>query len=314
LIEVQNLSKRYGDKTVVAGLSFTVPPGIVTGFLGPNGAGKSTTMRMIAGLDRPTSGSVRVNGSQYRHASAPMAEMGILLETKAVHAARSASDHLRALARTNGIGRQRVDEVLELVGLTQVAGRAAGALSLGMGQRLGIAAALLGDPATVMLDEPVNGLDPEGIRWVRALLRKLAAAGRAVFVSSHLLSEMALTADRLIVIGRGRLIADTTVEEFIARAAPEHVLVRTPDGDRLAALLAGAQVSVTRTNPGVLAVRGRNAEQIGDLAWQHGLRVHELRVARVSLEEAFLELTSHSVEHRSAAETAAPALVGSATR
>jgi ABC-2 type transport system ATP-binding protein len=314
LIEVQNLSKRYGGKAVVAGLSFTVPPGIVTGFLGPNGAGKSTTMRMIAGLDRPTSGSVRVNGIRYRRAGAPMAEMGILLETNAVHSARSASDHLRALAQTNGIGRGRVEEVLELVGLTQVARRAAGALSLGMGQRLGIAAALLGDPATVMLDEPVNGLDPEGIRWVRNLLRKLAAAGRTVFVSSHLLSEMALTADRLIVIGGGRLIADTTVEDFIARAAPEHVLVRTPDGHRLAALLAGAQVNVTPTAPGVLAVRGRSPEQIGDLAWQHGLRVHELRVARVSLEEAFLELTRHSVQYRSAAETGDPEFVGSAGR
>ncbi|HEX3613263.1 MAG TPA: ATP-binding cassette domain-containing protein [Sporichthyaceae bacterium] len=314
MIEVQNLSKRYGDKAAVAGLSFTVPPGIVTGFLGPNGAGKSTTMRMIAGLDRPTSGWVRVNGNQYRRAAAPMTEMGVLLEANAVHPARSAVDHLRALAQTNGIGRARVDEVLELVGLTQVAHMAAGALSLGTVQRLGIAAALLGDPATVMLDEPGNGLDPEGIRWIRNLLRKLAAAGRAVFVSSHLLSEMALTADRLIVIGGGRLIADTTVEEFVARAAPEHVLVRTPDGPRLAALLAGAAVSVTPTAPGVLAVRGRSPEQIGDLAWQHGLRVHELRVAQVSLEEAFLELTSHSVEFRSAAQSAAPGLVGSATR
>jgi ABC-2 type transport system ATP-binding protein len=299
VIEVDGLSKRYGNKTVVTGLTFTVPAGTVTGFLGPNGAGKSTTMRMIAGLDRPTSGSVRINGKRYRNAVAPMTELGILLESRAVHSARSAVHHLLALAQTNGIGRRRVDEVLELVGLTHVAEHAAGALSLGMGQRLGIAAALLGDPTTLTLDEPINGLDPEGIRWARTLLQQLAAEGRTVFVSSHLLSEMALTAHRLIVIGRGRLIADTTVEDFIARAAPEHVLVRTPDGDRLAALLAGPQVRISGVGPDMLAVHGRGAEQIGELAWRNRIRIHELCVTRISLEEAFLEMTRDSVEYRS---------------
>jgi ABC-2 type transport system ATP-binding protein len=298
VIEVDGLTKRYGDKTVVSGLSFTVSPGMVTGFLGPNGAGKTTTMRMIAGLDRPTAGSVRVNRQRYRSAAAPMTELGILLEARAVHSARSASHHLLALAQTNGIGRRRVDEVLELVGLDGAADRAAGTLSLGMGQRLGIAAALLGDPTTVMLDEPANGLDPEGIRWARTLLQQLAAAGRTVFVSSHLLSEMASTAHRLIVIGRGRLIADTTVEEFIARAAPEHVIVATPDGDRLAALLAGPAVRISGAGPGLLAVHGRSAAQIGEVAWVNRIRIHELRATRISLEEAFLEITGASVEYR----------------
>jgi ABC-2 type transport system ATP-binding protein len=296
VIEVRGLSKRYGDKTVVAGLSFTAPPGVVTGFLGPNGAGKSTTMRMIAGLDRPTSGSIRVNGGRYRHAAEPMVELGILLEARAVHSARSAFHHLLALAQTNGFGRRRVNEVLDLVGLADVGRRRAGALSLGMSQRVGIAAALLGDPATLVLDEPVNGLDPEGIRWVRTLLRDLAAQGRTVFVSSHLLSEMAVTAQRLIVIGRGRLIADTTVEEFLQRAAPEQLLVRTPERDRLAALLMEPQRSVCGVAPDVLAVRGVSAEHIGELAWQHRIRINELSVSRTSLEDAFLELTRHAAE------------------
>jgi ABC-2 type transport system ATP-binding protein len=300
VIEVSGLTKRYGDTTVVDDLSFTVAPGVVTGFLGPNGAGKSTTMRMIAALDRPSSGSVRVNGKTYRRAAVPMAELGVLLEARAVHAARPAFHHLLALAQTNGIGRRRVGEVLDLVGLAGVTRRRAGEFSLGMGQRLGIAAALLGDPATVMLDEPVNGLDPEGIRWVRALLRHLAAQGRTVFLSSHLLSEMALTAQRLIVIGRGRLIADTTVEEFIATAAPAHVRVCTPEADRLTMVLAGPRVEISAPVPGVLTVRGHSAERIGDLAWEHRIRINELCIDRMSLEEAFLGLTRDSVEFRSA--------------
>jgi ABC-2 type transport system ATP-binding protein len=302
VIEVHSLCKRYGDKTVVNDLSFTAAPGVVTGFLGPNGAGKSTTMRMIAGLDRPTSGSVRVNGGRYRHAAVPMMELGVLLEARAVHSARSAFYHLLALAQTNGFGRRRVNEVLDLVGLADVGHRRAGALSLGMGQRLGIAAALLGDPATLVLDEPVNGLDPEGIRWVRTLLRDLAAQGRTVFVSSHLLSEMALTAQRLIVIGRGRLIADTTVEEFIRHAAPEHLVIRTPEPDRLAALLTAPQLNVTNVAPDLLAVRGAGADYIGELAWQHHIRINELSVSRTSLEDAFLEMTGHATEYRAGVE------------
>ena len=238
MIEVENLSKRYGDKLAVDGLSFVVQPGIVTGFLGPNGSGKSTTMRMIAGLDQPTAGRVTVNGGDYRSAAAPMAELGVLLEAKAVHTGRSARNHLLALAQTNGIGRRRVDEVIDIVGLRDVAGKRVGGFSLGMGQRLGVASALLGNPQTVVLDEPVNGLDPEGVRWMRTMLKDLAADGHTVFVSSHLMSEMAQTATRLVVIGRGRLIADTTVDEFVARASNHSVTVRTPEAARLRELLA----------------------------------------------------------------------------
>src|SRR6478609_7958439 len=228
MIEARGLTKRYGDKVAVDGLSFTVRPGIVTGFLGPNGAGKSTTMRMVLGLDRPTAGSATVNGRAYADLAAPLHEVGALLEAKAVHTSRSAFNHLRALAATHGIPRRRVDEVIDLVGLTEVARKRAGGFSLGMGQRLGIAAALLGDPQTVMLDEPVNGLDPDGILWIRNLLKELAAQGRTVFVSSHLMSEMALTAEHLIVVGRGRLIADTSVSAFIEAASRNSVRVRTP--------------------------------------------------------------------------------------
>ena len=238
MIEVENLSKRYGDKLAVDGLSFVVQPGMVTGFLGPNGAGKSTTMRMIAGLDEPTTGTVLVNGARYRASTAPMAELGILLEAKAVHTGRSARNHLLALAQTNGISSKRVDAVIDLVGLRSVAGTRAGGFSLGMGQRLGVASALLGNPTTVALDEPANGLDPEGVLWMRTMLKDLAAAGHTVFVSSHLMSEMAQTATRLVVIGRGRLIADTTVEEFVARAASNTVVVRTPEAPRLRDLAA----------------------------------------------------------------------------
>ena len=315
MIEVKNLSKKYGDKVAVDGLTFTVQPGIVTGFLGPNGAGKSTTMRMIAGLDEPTTGQVRVNGRDYRDASAPMAELGILLEAKAVHTGRSARNHLLALAQTNGIGRNRVSEVIDMVGLRDVAAKRVGGFSLGMGQRLGVASALLGDPSVVVLDEPVNGLDPEGVLWVRNTLKALAAEGRTIFVSSHLMSEMALTAQRLVVIGRGRLIADTTVDEFISRAGGDAVTVRTPRAAELRNLLLGPDVTIRSDEHNVLHVTGLSAEQIGTTAWQAHLPVFELTAQQASLEEAFMELTQDSVDYRStsvgdlartdAAETAA---------
>jgi ABC-2 type transport system ATP-binding protein len=299
MIEVENLSKRYGEKLAVDGLDFVVQPGIVTGFLGPNGAGKSTTMRMIAGLDEPTSGRVRVNGQDYRAASAPMAELGILLEAKAVHTGRSARNHLLALAQTNGVSRHRVDEVIGMVGLEEVAGKRVGGFSLGMGQRLGIAAALLGDPRVVVLDEPVNGLDPEGVLWVRHLLKGLAADGHTVFVSSHLMSEMAMTAARLVVIGRGRLIADTTVEEFVARAGGGAVTIRTPRAAQLRDLLLGPDITVTSDQSDILHVQGLTAEQIGTAAWQAHLPIFELTTQQASLEEAFMQLTDDSVDFRS---------------
>jgi ABC-2 type transport system ATP-binding protein len=299
MIEVENLTKRYGEKLAVDGLDFVVQPGIVTGFLGPNGAGKSTTMRMIAGLDEPTAGRVRVNGRDYRAASAPMAELGILLEAKAMHTGRSARNHLLALAQTNGVSRRRVDELIDLVGLSDVAGKRVGGFSLGMGQRLGIASALLGDPRVVVLDEPVNGLDPEGVLWVRNLLKGLAAEGHTVFVSSHLMSEMALTAAQLVVIGRGRLIADTTVEEFVARAGGSAVTVRTPQAARLRELLLGPGITVTSDQSGVLHVQGLTAEQIGTTAWQAHLPVFGLTTQHASLEEAFMQLTDDSVDFRS---------------
>ena len=299
MIEVENISKRYGEKVAVDGLDFVVRPGIVTGFLGPNGAGKSTTMRMIAGLDEPTAGRVRVNGKDYRAASAPMAELGILLEAKAVHTGRSARNHLLALAQTNGVSRRRVDEVIGMAGLDEVAGKRVGGFSLGMGQRLGIAAALLGDPSVLVLDEPVNGLDPEGVLWIRNLLRGLAAEGRTVFVSSHLMSEMAQTATRLVVVGRGRLIADTTVEEFVARAGGAAVTVRTPEAARLRELLLGPDITVTSEQSGVLHVQGLTAEQIGTTAWQARLPVFELTATHASLEEAFMQLTDDAVDFRS---------------
>jgi ABC-2 type transport system ATP-binding protein len=299
MIEVENLSKRYGEKLAVDGLDFVVQPGTVTGFLGPNGAGKSTTMRMIAGLDEPTAGRVRVSGQNYRTVSAPMAELGILLEAKAIHTGRSARNHLLALAATNGVSRRRVDELIDMVGLREVAGKRVGGFSLGMGQRLGIASALLGDPRVVVLDEPVNGLDPEGVLWIRNLLKGLAAEGRTVFVSSHLMSEMALTATRLVVVGRGRLIADTTVEEFVARAGGNAVTVRTPEAAQLRDLLLGPDVSVTSDQSGVLQVQGLTAEQIGTTAWQARLPVFELTTQHASLEEAFMKLTDDSVDFRS---------------
>jgi len=301
MIEVENLSKRYSTKLAVDGLNFVVQPGIVTGFLGPNGSGKSTTMRMIAGLDRPTTGRVTVNGGDYSSAAAPMAELGVLLEAKAVHTGRSARNHLLALAQTNGITARRVDEVIDLVGLREVAGKRVGGFSLGMGQRLGVASALLGNPQTVVLDEPVNGLDPEGVRWMRTMLKDLAAAGHTVFVSSHLMSEMAQTATRLVVIGRGKLIADTTVDEFVARASNHSVTVRTPETTRLRDLLVGPDVTVTTDirHPDVLGVDGLTAEHIGTIAWQNQLPIFELAVQHASLEEAFMTLTNDSVEYRS---------------
>jgi ABC-2 type transport system ATP-binding protein len=298
MIEAHGLTKRYGDKTAVDGLSFTVRPGVVTGFLGPNGAGKSTTMRLILGLDAPTSGSVTVNGKPYQRHAAPLREVGALLDARSVHPGRSAYHHLLALAQTCGIGRSRVDEVIDAVGLGEVARRKAGGFSLGMGQRLGIAAALLGDPATVILDEPVNGLDTEGIRWIRSLLQGLAAEGRTVFVSSHLMSEMALTAQHLIVIGRGRLIADTGMEEFVARAAPGVVRVRSTDPAALAALLRSREVAVSEAGDSALAVSGLSTDQVGRLAGAAGITLLELTAQQASLEEAFIDLTRDAVEFR----------------
>src|SRR6266480_1343690 len=298
LIEAQGLTKDYGDKRAVDGLTFSVRPGVVTGFLGPNGSGKSTTMRLILGLDAQTAGDVTVNGKHYRDHAAPLHEVGALLEARSVHTGRSAYNHLLALARTHGIPRARVDELIDLVGLREVANKRARKFSLGMGQRLGIASALLGDPSTVMLDEPVNGLDPEDILWVRHLLRVLAAKGRTVFVSSHLMSEMALTADHLIVIGRGRLIADLSVDEFIRKASKNLVRVRSPQASDLRDLIVGPDVTVETVEPGVLEVVGLTAEQIGDAAAEHGFAIHELTPQHASLEEAFMDLTREDVEFR----------------
>jgi ABC-2 type transport system ATP-binding protein len=298
MIEARGLTKDYGDKRAVDDLSFTVEPGIVTGFLGPNGSGKSTTMRLILGLDAPTSGSVTVNGKSYREHPAPLHEAGALLEARSVHTGRSAYNHLLALAQTHGIRRSRVDDLIDLVGLHDVAKKRAGQFSLGMGQRLGIAAALLGDPQTVMLDEPVNGLDPEGIHWIRNLLKGLAAEGRTVFVSSHLMSEMALTAEHLIVVGRGRLIADTSVDEFVSRASGNVVRVRSPQADDLVSLLAATGVTIVAVEPGVLEVTGLTAPQIGEAAAGNRIVLHELMPQQVSLEEAFMDLTRDDVEFR----------------
>ena len=300
VIEAGGLTKDYGDKRAVDALSFVVRPGVVTGFLGPNGSGKSTTMRLILGLDAPTAGDVTVNGKHYREHLAPLHEVGALLEAHSVHTGRSAYNHLLALARTHGIPRRRVDELIDMVGLQEVARKRAGQFSLGMGQRLGIAAALLGDPSTVMLDEPVNGLDPEGIRWMRALLKGLAAEGRTVFVSSHLMSEMAVTADHLIVIGRGQLIADMSVDEFVQKASGKRVRVRSPQATRLRELVLGPHVSVSSSESSVIEVEGMTAEQVGEVAASHQIVLHELTPVQASLEEAFMELTRDEVEFKSA--------------
>jgi ABC-2 type transport system ATP-binding protein len=297
MIEAQHLTKRYGATTAVDDLSFRITPGQVTGFLGPNGAGKTTTMRMILGLDRPTGGSVTVNGRLYRDLAAPITEVGALLDAKAVHGGRSARNHLRVIAASNGLPESRVDEVLRIVGLHDVASRRAGAYSLGMGQRLGIAAALVGDPGILMFDEPVNGLDPEGIVWVRTLMRSLAAEGRTVLVSSHLMSEMALTADHLIVIGKGRLIADAGVQEFLDRDSALSVLVRSRDNERLAQQITGAGGAVVPAVAGGLQVTGMASGTIGELALAAGIVVEELVPQRASLEEVFMEMTKDSVEY-----------------
>jgi ABC-2 type transport system ATP-binding protein len=296
MIELRGLTKRYGDTLAVDGVSAIIRPGVVTGFLGPNGAGKSTTMRLILGLDRPTSGAALVNGRDYVRAPAPMAEVGGLLDAKGVDKGRSARNHLVALGATVGIGARRVDEVLGVVGLSEVAGKAAGTFSLGMGQRLGLAAALLADPGVLILDEPVNGLDLDGIQWIRALLAELAAEGRTVLLSSHLMSEMELVAEHLVVIGQGRILADTSMDAFIAASSPGVVAVTSPDAAGLARLLTGHGVSVASPETGRLEVRGMTADVVGDLAAEHGLRLHELVAVTTSLETAYLELTRDSVE------------------
>ena len=305
MIEARQLTKRYGDKTAVDGVDFTVHPGAVTGFLGPNGTGKSTTMRMIIGLDAPTAGTVTVNGRRYARHSAPLHEVGALLEARSIHPGRSAFDHLMTLAYTHGISRSRVNEVIDLTGLQSVARKRAGAFSLGMGQRLGIAAALLGDPQTIMLDEPVNGLDPEGVRWIRTLLTGLAAEGRTVFVSSHLMSEMALVADHLIVVGRGRVLADTTVQDLVLRAGGDAVVVASADPAELRRVLAGPGVEITgRPGSEQLSVTGLPAREIGLKAAAHGVALFELTAKTVSLEEAFMELTKDSVEYHATSNPA----------
>jgi len=296
MIEAQGLTKRYGDTLAVDNLSFSVAPGKITGFLGPNGAGKTTTMRLILGLDQPTGGQVTVAGKPFTRLTHPMHEVGALLDAKALHGGRSAYNHLMCLAQSNNLPTKRVDEVLGLVGLTEVARKRAKGFSLGMGQRLGIAAALLGDPKVLMFDEPVNGLDPEGILWIRNLMKALAAEGRTVFVSSHLMSEMENTADHLLVIGRGKLIADCTVEEFIAANSQRTLRVRTPQPDQLAKLVASAGGTVRENGDGVLVVSGLHADQVGDLAYDNSVRLHELAPVHASLEQAFMDLTASSVQ------------------
>ncbi|MHB8691052.1 MAG: ABC transporter ATP-binding protein [Solirubrobacteraceae bacterium] len=297
MIEANNLTKRYGDKTAVDQLSFKVRPGIVTGFLGPNGSGKSTTMRLILGLDAPSDGDVTVGGKAYRDFAAPLHEVGVLLEARSVHTGRSAYHHLLALAQTHGIPRSRVHELISLVGLDQVARKRAGQFSLGMGQRLGIAAALLGDPEVLILDEPINGLDPEGIRWIRDLLKSLAAEGRTVFLSSHLMSEMAVTADHLIIIGRGRLIRDVGLAEFVDEWSANVVRVRSPDATRLREAILAPDVRVSSVEPGLLEVQGLSPVQIGEAAARNGFVLHELTPEKTSLEDAFMELTREETEY-----------------
>ena len=310
MIEAQALTKRYGKKLAVDQLSFEVRPGVVTGFLGPNGSGKSTTMRMIMGLDKPNDGEVTVNGRHYHDLSWPLHEVGALLEAKAIHPGRSARAHLRMLAETNHIADSRVDEVLEIVGLTSVAGQRAGKFSLGMGQRLGIAAALLGDPEVLLFDEPVNGLDPDGIRWVRNLLKGLAHEGRTVFVSSHLMSEMALTADEVVIIGRGRLIAQVPVDQLINQSSQRFVRVRSPEIDKLRRALETHGATAVTEDDGSLSVRGADEVAIGELAARIPVVLHELSPQSASLEEAFMELTEESVEYHGGTTASAAASTG----
>ncbi|MEV6754014.1 ABC transporter ATP-binding protein [Streptomyces sp. NPDC051214] len=304
MIELEGLTKRYGEKLAVNNLTFTVHPGMVTGFLGPNGAGKSTTMRMMLGLDNPTAGAARIDGKRYAQLKDPLKYIGALLDAKAMHGGRSAFNHLLCLAQSNGIPRARVHEVLDTVGLTQVAKKKAKGFSLGMGQRLGIAGALLGDPEILMFDEPVNGLDPEGIHWIRNLMKSLASQGRTVFVSSHLMSEMALTADHLVVIGQGRLLADTSMADFIQQNSRSYVRLRSPQRERLLDVLHQEGVTAVEAGNGTLEVDGTPAEDLGELAARHQLVLHELSPQRASLEEAFMQLTAESVEYHAHADHA----------
>ena len=298
MITAEGLTKRFGDKTAVDDVSFTIHPGSVTGFLGPNGAGKSTTMRMIVGLDRPTSGRAAVSGREYRQLRAPLTEVGVLLDAKAVHTGRTARNHLRAMAATHGIPASRVDEVIDLAGIGPVARKRAGKFSLGMGQRLGIASALLGDPHTLILDEPVNGLDPEGVRWVRQFVRHAASEGRTVLLSSHLMSEMAQTADHVIVMGRGKVLADAPLAELVRAWTTNTVRVRTPRAADLAAAVGGPDVEIVSSAPDLLDIMGLPASRIGDLAAARGIPLHELTPTTGSLEDAYLALTGDSVEYR----------------
>ena len=311
MIEARGLTKKYGDKVAVSDLTFTVRPGIVTGFLGPNGAGKSTTMRMILGLDAPTSGTVTVNGKPFADHARPLHEVGSLLEARAVHTGRSARNHLLAMAATTGIGRRRVEQVIDMVGLSEVAHKRVGGFSLGMGQRLGIASALLADPGTLILDEPVNGLDPDGIRWIRNLLKGLAAEGRTIFLSSHLMSEMALTADHVIVVGKGRLLRDQSMAAFIADAAADVVRVRSPQADQLAGLLGGEGVTVRRVAEGTIEVEGLSSDEIGITASEHRITLFELTTKGASLEEAYMAITEDALDYRS---TAGPSAFGGTDR
>ncbi len=305
MIEVRGLTKRFGDRLAVSDLSFDVEAGMVTGFLGPNGAGKSTTMRLILGLDHPDGGTVSIDGKKYQDLAYPMREVGALLDAKAVNGGRSAYNHLLCLAQTNDIPKRRVGEVLDLVGLSEVAKKRSKGFSLGMSQRLGIAATLLGDPKVLMFDEPVNGLDPEGILWIRNLMKALAAEGRTVFVSSHLMSEMGNTADYLVVIGRGKLIADCSMADFIARSSGASVRVRTPSADELALAIAAEGGKATADGEGVLVVHGLTVDKVGDIAFDKSIRLHELATVNASLEEAFMELTADSVEYHAASTAGA---------
>jgi ABC-2 type transport system ATP-binding protein len=308
VIEVNSVSKRYGEKVAVDDLSFTAKPGVITGFLGPNGAGKSTTMRVILGLDSATSGSCTVNGKNYQQMRAPLHEVGALLEAKAIHTGRTGYNHLLALSQTHGIPKSRVEEVIDLVGLKEVAKKRVGGFSLGMGQRLGVASALLGDPQTVILDEPANGLDPEGIRWMRDLLKSLANEGRTVFLSSHLMSEMQQTADDLVVIGRGRLIAQTSVAEFVTGASTgAPVKVRSADQTRLAEALRAEHALITQPEQDYFEVSGLKAERIGEIALDSRVVLHELTPLRVSLEDAYMSLTKDAVEYRQSGAAASEA-------
>jgi ABC-2 type transport system ATP-binding protein len=308
VIEAKGLTKHYGDKLAVDQLSFDVRPGVVTGFLGPNGSGKSTTMRMIMGLDLPNAGDATVNGRHYHDLPWPMHEVGALLEAKAIHPGRTARNHLLMLAQANRIDRRRVDEVLEVVGLSDVANRRAGKFSLGMGQRLGIAAAMLGDPEVLLFDEPVNGLDPDGIRWVRTFLKSLAKEGRTVFVSSHLMSEMALTADEVVIIGKGRLIVQVSIDELLTQSSRQSVRVSSPDIAKLRGALDSEGAATSVEDDGSLTVRGKSHKEIGELASRLSVVLYELTPQTESLEEAFMELTDSSIEYRGTNASIANAL------